>query len=84
MCQKPIIDNLLAIAAAYGRATGKSRTSISKEFYGRGDFLDDLENRARTISVSRLDKILDDFRAKWPSVATWPSTVPVDMSQHPE
>lgn len=84
MCEKMIIKNLLAISAAYGAATGKSRTSVSKEMYGRGDFLDGLEGGERTVSISRLDRILSDFRERWPDGTAWPDVESVTMKQKPQ
>ena len=81
MCQRQIIENLIAIATAYGTATGKSRTSISKEFYGRGDFLENLQAGAHSLSLRKIDQILRRFRAEWPDGATWPDVKPILMTQ---
>jgi hypothetical protein len=84
MFQDTIIDNLLAIVGAYRKATGKSLTSISKEFYGRGDFFAELRKGKHTVSIDKLDAMLDNFRAKWPEDAMWPSTRTVLMTRNPQ
>lgn len=72
--EKLIVNDLLKIAKAYAKVTDRSLTAISKEFYGRGDFFEELKKGKHTISVSRLSKMLNDFREKWPAEAVdkWP------------
>lgn len=85
MCEKTITDNLIKIAKAYAKVTDRSLTAISKEFYGRGDFFEALRTKKHTISISRLDKMLNDFRDKWPpdKASKWPEIRPVCMSYSP-
>lgn len=83
MFRDTVIANLLAIAGAYCEATGKSLTTVSKDFYGRGDFFDKLKQREHTISVNRLSEMLDNFRKSWPKETPWPMTRPVFMTQKP-
>lgn len=67
-----INDNLMAIVSAYRKATGKSMTQISKEFYGRGDFFDKFSRGEHSISVVRLSAMLMKFRKEWPPEAPHP------------
>ena len=83
MFKQVIIDNLLKIVAAYRAATGRSLTSVSKDFYGRGDFFDKLKDGSQTISIERLSEMLDKFRSEWPDGAVWPLTRAVFMTQKP-
>lgn len=83
MSEKLIVKNLMLIATTYAQAVDKSLTTVSKEFYGRGDFLVELENGKHTISIRRLDTLLADFREKWPKGAKWPQVSPVTMSRLP-
>jgi hypothetical protein len=83
MFEQVVIENLLAIVAAYRKATGKSLTSISKEFYGRGDFLAKLKQGEQGVSIGRFSQMLDELRAKWPKDAPWPLTRPIFMSKVP-
>lgn len=84
MFEQVIIDNLLTIVSAYRRATGKSMTSISKDFYGRGDFFAKLKQGSQTISIGRLSEMMDKFRTDWPEGTAWPLTRPVLMAKDPQ
>jgi hypothetical protein len=79
MFEETIRKNLLAIVAAYRRATGQSMTSVSKRFYGRGDFLREFQAGRHTISVDRLGAMIRQFDEEWPEGADKPSTTPVFM-----
>jgi hypothetical protein len=83
MFEQTIIDNLLTIVAAYRKATGRSLASVSKDFYGRGDFFSKLTQGTQTIGVDRLSAMLDDLRKRWPEDAAWPMTRPVFMTRTP-
>lgn len=83
MFKEIVVENLLAIVAAYRKATGKSLTAVSKEFYGRGDFFDQLGRGTHTISIDRLSAMLDYIRRNWPEGADWPLTRPIFMTQKP-
>lgn len=79
-----VIENLLAIVGAYRKATGKSLTAVSKDFYGRSDFFALLKRKEHTISVDRLSAMLDKFRDDWPEDAVWPATRSVLMTRNPQ
>lgn len=84
MFAKIVRDNLLAIAAAYQKATGKGLSTISRDFYGRGDFLAKLRRGEHSLSVAQTDKILGRFRAEWPQNAAWPLTRAIMMDRDPQ
>jgi hypothetical protein len=84
MFKDVIKDNLLAIVSAYRKATGKSLTTVSKEFYGRGDFFDAFKRGEHTISIDRLDSMIDKFRSEWPEGQVWPATRSVLMTRNPQ
>ena len=84
MIMRIIRDNLLAIAAAYHKATGKSLTQVSHEFYGNGDFFAKLRRGEQSISVKKLEEMVAAFRADWPKEARWPATRPVMMGRRPQ
>jgi hypothetical protein len=63
---------ILAIAAAYGKPLGLSRSQVSKRCYGRGNFLDNLKAGKQSLSLVMVDRILDYFRDNWPDQAEWP------------
>ena len=79
MFNDAVRDNLLALVDAYQRATGKSLTAVSKEFYGRGDFFDQFARGEHTISIARLGAMLDKFAADWPEGTEKPVLRPVFM-----
>lgn len=83
MFENAIVENLLAIVGAYRKATGKSLSTVSKDFYGRGDFFAKLKRGEHTIGIDRLSTMLDKFRASWPKEADWPMTRPVFMTKSP-
>ena len=77
-------DNLMAIVSVYRRATGKSLTQVSKEFYGRGDFFEKFARGDHSISTKRLSEMLEKLRKEWPADTRWPLTRPVFMTQAPK
>ena len=83
MFRDAVAKNLLLIVGAYQKATGKSLSTISKQFYGRGDFLEKLKAGEHSISIDRLSSLLDQLRAEWPEGTPWPLTRPVFMTQKP-
>lgn len=83
MWKKTVVSNLLAIAGAYAKATGKSLTTISKDFYGRGDFLNELKRGRKSVTIDRVDEMLTDFRDRWPAGAKWPLVRAPLMNQAP-
>lgn len=74
---KIVVTNLMAIATAYQKATGKSLTQISKEFYGRGDFFEKFGRGEHSISVVRLSEMLTKFSAEWPEGTKLPLMRPI-------
>jgi hypothetical protein len=75
--EKIVTKNVLALADAYAAATGKSLSTISKQFYGSAYFFRDLRARKASISIRRLEQMLDQFRASWPEGAAWPVMMPI-------
>lgn len=81
MFRDVIVKNLLLIVGAYQRATGKSLSTVSKQFYGRGDFLEKLKAGEHSISIDRLSDMIDQLRRQWPKDTNWPLTRPVFMTR---
>lgn len=84
MIARIVRDNLLAIAGEYRRATGKSLTSVSKEFYGNADFFVQLRRGQHSISVKKLDEMIEGFRRAWPPRTAWPVTRSIHMGRRPQ
>jgi hypothetical protein len=82
---KQIRKNLFAILAAYRKATGKSLSTCSREFYGKSSFFAKLEKggppKGQSVSLDTLDEILNRIRAKWPEDADWPFLPSIYMSR---
>lgn len=84
MFSKIVRDNLWAIAVAYRKATGKSLATISKDFYGRGNFLNNIKAGKHSLSVPQVDRVLAKFRQQWPDDAQWPMTRAIMMDRSPQ
>lgn len=72
MITRAVTANLLAIVEAYREATGKSLSQVSKDFYGNATFFAEFAKGTRSLSVNKLDEMLEDFREKWPPDVPWP------------
>ncbi len=72
MIEKTVRENIKAIVQAYAKATGRSVTGISKEFYGNAEFLPLFFKGEHSVSVKKLDVMVEDFRARWPADTRWP------------
>jgi hypothetical protein len=79
MFEELIRKNLLTVVNDYRKVTGKSTTSISKEFYGRGDFLREFQAKRHTISIDRLGAMLRKFDEEWPEGERKPPLRPIFM-----
>lgn len=72
MIDQTIRANLKLIVRAYAKATGHTTTRISKDFYGNIGFFDELFAGERSVSIAKVDEIVQEFRAKWPAKTKWP------------
>jgi hypothetical protein len=76
MIADPIRENVRAIVKAYAKATGRSLTGISKQFYGNADFLPLFFAGKHSVSVKKLEDMLygaEGIVSRWPEDASWPS-----------
>lgn len=80
---EPARKNLIAIADAYGAAKKLTRTEVSRQFYGRGSFLDDFNDGRQSVSLDKLERMVEDFRKNWPKKTDWPFTEAIYMDQKP-
>jgi len=74
-------DNLMVIIRAYRDATGKSMTAISRDFYGQSPYFDELRRGERTITLTKLDELVDKFKANWPEGVAWPVLRPMFLGR---
>ena len=84
MIAEIVKTNLLAIAAAYRRGTGDSLTQISKEFYGNSTFFNQIKRGEHSVSVRKLDEMVERFREKWPPDTAWPPVRVISMGHRPQ
>jgi hypothetical protein len=68
-------DALLALARAYGSATGASTTTISSRVFDDGKKLAAVE-AGSDIYSGRLIRAVQWFSDNWPDGAEWPASVP--------
>lgn len=69
---RQVRTNVLAVAAAYREATGLSLATVSARFYGNAGFLPEFKAGRQTISVDKLEEMLEKFHRDWPTGAEWP------------
>lgn len=74
MSEQIMRDNLFAIAAAYGNATGLSLTTVSKRMHGNGDFFGKFAQGEISTGLDTYFTMVARFRAGWPRGAAWPRT----------
>lgn len=77
MFAREIRAQVLSIAAAYRRATGLSLATVSARFYGNAGFLTEFKAGRQTISIDKLEEMVDKFWAVWPENAERPYLGPV-------
>lgn len=82
--ERIIRENLLAVVAAYRKATGKSLTQCSKEMYGNAYFFEEFRRGKRSVTLHQLDKIMNEFRRRFPDDASWPALRVVSMGRSPQ
>ena len=70
---------LLAVAKAYGKATGLTLGAVSRKFYGNSDFLVRMARSGATTTFSKYSDILAKMSASWPAGAEWPDPVSLQL-----
>lgn len=68
----PAIGNLKMIIDAYCKASGRTRGQVCKEFYGNTTYFDTLFAGEQSITIKKMQSMIDEFREKWPSNLPWP------------
>jgi hypothetical protein len=64
--------NLLALTDAYVKAKKTTQARVSKQLYGRSDFLKELRRGRQSPSLVKVDQVVDFFRTNWPEDVPWP------------
>ncbi len=70
-------QNVQLIVDAYRSATNTSLSFVSKRFYGNAGFLERFLNGEHSMSIDKLERMVDDLRDAWPAGAKWPACTPV-------
>jgi hypothetical protein len=65
-------SNMLALFAAYARATGLTTEQVSKRMYGNMAFYKEFKAKTRTVSIDKYGQMLDLFASQWPKETPWP------------
>ena len=82
MNDKIVRQNLFKITKAYAKATGLSLSTISGRFYGNQAFLEDFRSgKIKSMTVRKIDEMLEKLSAVWPEGVAWPETVPISMAR---
>lgn len=85
MIAKTAKKNLFAIVAAFSKGTGLSVGTISGRYYGNQAFLDDFRaGRVKSITVRKLDDMMQGMSNDWPDGTPWPYLVPLLMDRPPK
>lgn len=79
MISKTVRENVLTLVKVYRKATGKSESQVSKKFYGNADFLAQLRSGEHSISVKKLEEMVEAFDEAWPEGTPWPALRPISM-----
>lgn len=69
-----LIDQLLIVAAEYGRAEGVDDVTVSWRIFGDSKKLAALK-AGKDIQVKRMEAAMRTLSAKWPDAASWPDEV---------
>lgn len=72
-------QNVKLIVTAYRKATRTSLSVVSKRFYGNAAFLEAFFAGKQSISIDKLDRMIEDMRIAWPAQTEWPHCRPVFM-----
>lgn len=76
MLQEQCRQELKAVVDAYAKATNRSISAISEQFYGKSNIFDKFIAGGCTMTIKRFDKVMTDLRICWPKGEPWPGTGP--------
>lgn len=70
-----LISQLILVADAFCGARDRTRSSVSKETFGRGGQIDELEAGRRDLATGTFERAMLWFSANWPEGVEWPAGV---------
>lgn len=71
-----MVDQLLRLAAEYGRAAELDDVTVSWRIFADSKKLKALKDGSADLQTRRFEKVMQTFSDKWPDGAVWPSDVP--------
>jgi hypothetical protein len=72
MFEQTVRRNLLVVVRAWCRATGRSETAFSKQYYGASDFVSLFRARKCSVRLDKFDEMMTCVAREWPDGAEWP------------
>jgi len=73
-------QNLLTLVDAYRKRTREPLPVVSKRFYGNRAFLAAFKKGEKSITLTKLETMVQTFRAQWPEGLPWPELPPIPMN----
>lgn len=84
MNDKIVLSNLFKIVKVFAKAKELSLSTISGRYYGNQAFLGDFRSgKIKSMTVRKIDEMLEKLSADWPEGVEWPETVPISMCRPP-
>lgn len=81
MIDKTARKNLLIIVGVFARAKKISLSAVSRDLYGKGNFLADFRTGRQGMSFSTMARMLRKLAEEWPAGVEWPQTEPLSMGR---
>lgn len=75
-------ENLLKIAQAYARAERVPLSTVARRCYGNVNFFKLLQRGS--VTIRKIEEVLQWFRDNWPERADWPFLPPLFMARDRE
>ena len=74
MLEKQCRHELKTVAEAYAKATNRSLSAISEDFYGKSTIFARFIDGDCSMTIRQYDRVMAEFRKHWPAGTPWPGT----------
>ena len=74
MSEERFQKELKAVVEAYAKATKRSMSAISEDFYGKSTIFRRFIAGECSMTIRQFYAVIDKFRDRWPPGAQWPGT----------